>query len=433
MRVCPTEALRVKDGKAILYEDRCVDCGECFRVCPVNAIIIEQDDFSKIFGYKHRVALVPAVLMGQFPEDLSPSEIYSVLLELGFTDVYEVENSVEVLVDEVNAYVSDGKHERPIISSFCPAIIRLIQVKFPSLVDNIMLLRPPLDVSAHYCKKQLMDKGIAEEEIGIFYITPCAAKIAAIKSPVGEDNSEVTGVINMDLIYNRVLRTLKQKGLETCVLPEKTSLTERSILWSLTNGEAAHVKGRCMAIDEIHNVIEFLEKIESEEITDIDFLELRACDESCAGGVLAAGNRFLTVEKLRSRAANIKAEEETLPDPSWKDIAEYKGFLSSMLAIHPVKPRSMLKLDEDMAKAMKKMERVRRIMCFLPGIDCGTCGAPSCQALAEDIVQGKAAISHCIFIQRNMEQTRKLDPDHAYRIMEKIWGKDRFTKNCNKK
>lgn len=433
MRVCPTEALRVKDGKAVLYEDRCVDCGECFRVCPVNAIIIEQDDFSKIFGYKHRVALVPAVLMGQFPEELSPSEIYSVLLELGFTDVYEVENSVEVLVDEVNAYVSNREHEQPIISSFCPAIIRLIQVKFPSLVDNIMLLRPPLDVSALYCKKQLMDKGIAEDEIGIFYITPCAAKIAAIKSPVGEDRSEVTGVINMDLIYNRVLRTLKQKGVESCVVPEKTSLTERSILWSLTNGEAAHVNGRCMAIDEIHNVIEFLEKIESEEITDIDFLELRACDESCAGGVLAAGNRFLTVEKLRSRAVNIKAEEETLPDPSWKNITEYKEYLSSMLVIQPVKPRSMLKLDENMAKAMKKMERVRRIMCFLPGIDCGTCGAPSCQALAEDIVQGKAAISHCIFIQRNMEQTRKLHPDHAYRIMEKIWGKDRFTKNCNKK
>ena len=27
MKTCPTEALRVRDGKAVLVPDRCVDCG----------------------------------------------------------------------------------------------------------------------------------------------------------------------------------------------------------------------------------------------------------------------------------------------------------------------------------------------------------------------------------------------------------------------
>ena len=53
-------------------------------------------------------------------------------------------------------------------------------------------------------------------------------------------------------------------------------MVSKEILWSLTNGEANHSEGRCLAIDEVHNVIEFLEKLENEEITDIDFLELRA-------------------------------------------------------------------------------------------------------------------------------------------------------------
>ena len=43
--------------------------------------------------------------------------------------------------------------------------------------------------------------------------------------------------------------------------------------------------------DEIHNVIDILEKIENDELTDIDFLELRACDHSCAGGALVVNNR----------------------------------------------------------------------------------------------------------------------------------------------
>lgn len=430
MRVCPTEALRVRNGKAELYENRCIDCGECFKVCPTNAIIIEQDDFNKIFNYNYRVALVPAILTGQFSDEITASAVTSILLKLGFNEVVEVETSIELLKEEINSYIIDKKHTKPVISSFCPAIVRLIQVKFPSLVDNLMLLKPPLDITSLYIKKKLQEKGISNDQIGIFYITPCAAKIAAVKSPVGEDKSEVSGVINMNLIYNKVLKSLVQLGeTEKGLSSDKDCLTGNSLIWSLTNGEASQINGRSLAIDGIFNVIEFLEKLENEEVSDIDFLELRSCDESCAGGVLTTGNRFLTVERLHKRAEETKNIDSK---NSNMGILAFNDFLKTRISIDKISPRSMMKLDEDMAKAMKKMERSNRLMCFLPGIDCGSCGAPSCQALAEDIVQGKAAISHCIFLQKTMEQTRKLHPDHSFRIMEKIWGKDRFEKNCNK-
>lgn len=430
MRVCPTEALRVRNGKAELYENRCIDCGECFRVCPTSAIIIEQDDFNKIFNYDYRVALVPSILTGQFSDEITATAVTAILLKLGFNEVVEVETSISLLKEEINSYISNNKHTKPIISSFCPAIVRLIQVKFPSLVENLMLLKPPLDITSSYIKRKLQDKGFRDDQIGIFYITPCAAKIAAVKSPVGEDKSEVTGVINMNIIYNKVLKSLV--GLseyEKEIKINKDCLTGKSLTWSLTNGEASQVKGRSLAIDGVNNAIEFLEKIENEEISDIDFLELRACDESCAGGVLTTGNRFLTVERLHKRANESK---KSSAKESNSQILNYKEYLKDKMSISQINPRSMMKLDEDMAKAMKKMERSNRLMCFLPGIDCGSCGAPSCQALSEDIVQGKAAISHCIFLQKTMEKTRKLHPDHSFRIMENIWGKDRFEKNCNK-
>lgn len=433
MRVCPTEALRVRNGKAELYENRCIDCGECFKVCPTNAIIIEQDDFNKIYSYQYRVALVPTILSSQFSDDIPTNAVISMLLSVGFNEVVEVETSVEILKEEIYEYLKRDSTQKPVISSFCPAIIRLIQVKFPALVDNIMLLKPPLDITSNYIKKKLTDKGISEDQIGIFYITPCAAKIAAIKSPVGEERSEVTGVINMNLIYNKILKSLTQKIDKNKFQEIRPScLSGTSLLWSLTNGEASQIDGRCLAIDGINNVIEFLEKLESEEISDIDFLELRACDESCAGGVLTACNRFLTVERLHKRVSLATTQDHPQEEYFINDILNYKDFLKARIGIEQVNPRSMLKLDENMSKAMLKMERANRLMCFLPGIDCGVCGAPSCQALAEDIVQGKAAISHCIFIQKNMEKTKKIHAEHSFRIMEKIWGKDRFQKNCNK-
>lgn len=82
----------------------------------------------------------------------------------------------------------------------------------------------------------------------------------------------------------------------------------------------------------------------------------------------------------------------------------------------------MMKLDENMAEAMRKMEKVNRIMQLLPMVDCGICGAPSCQALAQDIAQGDATINNCIFIQKILEQKGELSLEESIKIMQDIWG-----------
>lgn len=425
MKVCPTEAIRVRHGKASLFENRCVDCGECFRVCPVVAIMVEQDDFDKIFDYKVRVALVPSVFIGQFPKDIPTEQIYSELMGLGFTHVYEVEHAVDILAECIQLYTDNLEASKPVISSFCPAIVRLIQVKFPALVDNIMTLKPPLDISAMYNRKKFRELGLADEEIGIFYITPCAAKIAAIKSPVGEEKSEVTGVINMNTMYNKVFTAIKNKDKETCVVPTRQYLAPRNILWTLTRGESENVQGRSIAVDGIHNVIEFLEKLENEDLPSFDFLEMRACDESCAGGVLISGNRFLTVRRLHLRAEASQRKLSNGQTPS-NEILAHKAYLVENASVEKVKPRSIVKLDDDMTEAMKKMKKVHELMRHLPLVDCGSCGSPKCSSLAEDVVQGRANISQCIFIQKLMEKRNIFTKEDSFQIVESIWGKEKF-------
>jgi iron only hydrogenase large subunit-like protein len=427
MTVCPTQAIRVKEGKAKIINKRCVDCGECYKACPVSAIIVEQDDLQMINNYPVRVVLLPGVLIGQFPEKIATSEIYAALKEIGFTHIFEVENSVEIVLDAYDQYQKENPG-RPLISSFCPAILRLIQVRFPAMLENILRVKPPIDISALYYKKRLQAEGISPEDIGMFYVTPCAAKIAAIKSPVGEEESPVTGVINMKFLYNRILQHLKKSDYELSEKDFEKHPSSRSIMWSLTHGESDHAKGRALAIDGIRNVTEFLERLENDEFKDIDFLELRACDESCAGGILISGNRFLTVERLTRRAAEFDAGEITnstrLPEPLMT--------VGPECFFEKAKPRPIGKLDEDISKALRKMERKRRLMCFLPGFDCAACGAPDCQTLAEDIVQGRAQVSHCIFMQQMMIEQKKLSQEHAKKITESIWGAERLRKNCNK-
>jgi Na+-translocating ferredoxin:NAD+ oxidoreductase RNF subunit RnfB len=421
MKACPTDALRIVNGKAVLLSSRCIDCGECMHACPVDAIIIEQDDFNDIFKYKARVALTPSILIGQFPRHHQTRKIYSGILEQGFTHVYESEHGASILVEQINKYTAEHPEIRPVISSFCPAIVRLIQVRFPSLVENIMLLKAPLDLAAISFKKELLERGYTEEEIGIFYVTPCAAKIAAVKSPVGEKSSPIAGVINIDLIFNKVYSGFKKEEKSSCIVPEKEQLRAEEMEWSLTGGEAKHIKGRCLAIDGIRNVIEFLEQIENGSAVNFDFIELRSCDESCAGGILTTSNRFLISERLRERTLRYAKDISSGKVFGDNSIDHHKAYVEQHVAIDKIEPRSMLKLDDDMEIAMRKIEHIKKINNYLPGIDCGGCGAPSCKTLAEDIVQEKARTSDCIFLQ-NALNSAPIKPEKA----EKIWGKGRF-------
>ena len=72
----------------------------------------------------------------------------------------------------------------------------------------------------------------------------------------------------------------------------------------------------------------------------------------------------------------------------------------------PYRPRAALALDEDMAEAMRKMEIEEAVAKRLPGLDCGSCGAPNCRALAEDVARGEAKEMDCIFLLK--EKVRQL-------------------------
>ncbi len=428
--VCPTCAIHVEDGHPILDANRCIDCGMCYQTCPMNAIYIEQDDFETIYNFKCPVLLVPSIFSAQFPEKVSQRAILSAIYHLGFKFVYEVEKSVDVLKEVINDKVKDESAEKPIISTFCPAIVRLIQVKYPSLVDNLLLTKPPLDVTALYIREVLVERGVAPEDIGIFYVAPCAAKIAAVKSPVGEEKSNIDGVINMNYLYNKVFRVIKQ-GVYTLREDEFDfhPLSKNSILWSLTGGEIKDIPvGRNLAIDEVHNVSAFLDKLENEDLDSIDFLELRACDESCAGGILCAGNRFLIAERQRKRA---KQRPKTVT-PQENNILNYKDYLKENLAVGEVQPRSMDKLDDNISIAMRKMKKVFEITNDLPKVDCRICGYQTCKALAEAVVNNQADIRQCIFVQRILEQTDKLTTAEALKITKKVWGEVKVDKDSIK-
>ena len=57
LRRCPTEAIRVRGGRAHIIDERCIDCGECIRVCEYHAKYALTDPLSSIERFKYKIAL----------------------------------------------------------------------------------------------------------------------------------------------------------------------------------------------------------------------------------------------------------------------------------------------------------------------------------------------------------------------------------------
>ena len=111
------------------------------------------------------------------------------------------------------------------------------------------------------------------------------------------------------------------------------------------------------------------------------------------------------------------------------DIQEYENYLFKQGKLSgKIPPRSIEQLDENMLVAMEKMEKLNRIMGVLPQIDCGACGTPSCHTLARDVVQGKAKLNQCVFMQKILCNEALMTPDESLELSEKTWGVKRFEK-----
>ncbi|HHW43478.1 MAG TPA: 4Fe-4S binding protein [Desulfotomaculum sp.] len=388
---CPTEAIRVRKGKARIIEERCIDCGECIRVCPNQAKLAITDGLEKLGDYKYTIALPAPSFYGQFKPEIPPEVVLGGLLTLGFDAVFEVPVAAEAVSWAIREYLK-GVHPRPLISSACPAVIRLMQVRFHSLLEHIIPIESPMEIAGRLARqKACREHGLSPGEVGIFFITPCPAKVTAVKQPFS-GKSNVDGAISMSLIYGEILRRL-----ETPSSPRLNPLASGlGIGWGRTGGENEAIKtGSLLAVDGIHSVISVLEEIERGGLTDIDYLEAQACTGGCIGGPLVPQNPFVARVRMRNLVKAYSRPEETVTFP--RDTAYYR--LDA-----PILPRPALKLAGDVQLALTRLEEAEKIHRELPGLDCGSCGSPSCRALAEDIVQGYAQRSYCIFELRERLQ-----------------------------
>ena len=206
---CPVEAIRVHEGKAKIMQERCIDCGECIRACPNHAKIAVTDTLERLSAFKYRIALPAPSFFGQFNGEAKVEDILDAFLHVGFDDVFEVALAAEIVSYIVHRYLDETKLTKPLFSSACPAVLRLMQIKFPDLLPRVLPIMTPMEAAARLAKEEAVKKtGLSYDEIGAFFISPCPAKVTEMKRPMTDRPSSVDGVIGVSVIYKEILKQL---------------------------------------------------------------------------------------------------------------------------------------------------------------------------------------------------------------------------------
>ncbi len=346
LAACPTGAVRVRGGVPSVLAHLCIDCTCCIAVCEPGALALAETapDAERVGAVA--VAVPPAFLAG-FGERVAPARVRAALAATGFAEVRSSDGCEQALRRAVVARAAADEQTRPVLSPVCPAVVALVELRFPSLIGQLAPFASPWEALA-------AADGDATPDTA--YVVSCPAQ-RSVLAAAGVDVAK--RALEPALLRDLVLATLagEQGDVES---PATSPAADDGVL----------------RVTGIRHVLAVLEQLEDGLLTTPDAIELFVCDGGCFGSPLLADDPWLA-------AARWPAAEPPAADAP------------AVRARRAYVPRAGVRLDDDMSKAIEKLGRLDALRRALPGKDCGVCGAPTCAALAEDVVLERADVDSC--------------------------------------
>lgn len=285
---CKVKAISINDENAAAIDNgKCIECGACVYQCPFGAItdksyildvieIIKNSRKNK--NYKVYAIVAPSI-SSQFTY-AKLGQVITGLKELGFYTVIEAALGADmVALAEAKELTEKGF----LTSSCCPAFVKYIESAFPDLVQNISHNISPMGALAKYLKDH-------EENAKVVFIGPCTAKKAeALKD-------DVKPYVDSVLTFEELQALFDSKDIDIMTLEEGVldNASYFGRIFARTGGLSDAVAQslkeqnlefdlKAVSCDGIEACKTALLK-KSKNVLDANFIEGMACVGGCIGG-----------------------------------------------------------------------------------------------------------------------------------------------------
>ncbi|MBQ8887451.1 MAG: iron hydrogenase small subunit [Candidatus Gastranaerophilales bacterium] len=260
----------------------CVYCGQCQAVCPTGAISIKSaiDKVWDVINDKTKKVVVqfaPAVRVALGEEfNLEAGEntigkIYAAARRLGFDLIFDTNFSADLtIMEEGNEFVKRlTKGEKlPLFTSCCPAWVRYLETQHPDLLGHLSTCKSPQGMLSPVVKEFLPKyyEGYKKEDIVVVSVMPCTAK------KYEATREQLKGETDLVLTTQEFARMIKTAGINFKNLKDE----EANSPFGKYSG-AATIFGASGGVAEAA-VRSAYYIVTGEELTNIDFVEMRGVD-----------------------------------------------------------------------------------------------------------------------------------------------------------
>ena len=191
---CPVGAITMDEFGVVKIDDKkCIQCGICVNSCPFGAVSDKSflvDVIDKIKANKRVVGMIAPALEGQFGPGISMGSLKDAFKKVGFDDVVEVALGADMTAYyEAQEWVEAYNEGKKMTTSCCPAFVNMLNIHYPTLLDNMSSTVSPMCALSRYLKSQ-------DPNVITVFIGPCIAKKSESLDPSLDGNADYVLTIN---------------------------------------------------------------------------------------------------------------------------------------------------------------------------------------------------------------------------------------------
>lgn len=398
LRVCPVNAIKLKENQASVDVERCILCGTCLKECPQGAKQF-RNDLEKVKTILNDYDKVAVSLAPSFPsifEDWQIERVPSILRKLGFSYISETAEAAYYVAKQTGECFAQGKTKN-CLATACPSFVSYIEKYNPALVNNLIPVVSPMIAHAKRIKEKL------GPESKVVFIGPCLAKKGEAERP------EHYGIVDAVLTFNELLEWIEQESIdykmfEASGFDEKVSGDSR--LFPLAGGLT---KTASLDSDNLNTSVYSLTGLP--EIADAinslggsgyrTLIEPLVCVSGCVNGPGSPKNE--NIFPRRQRVIEYSAKYDCAPEPAEEKAINLTTSFSKNSSL-----KETVFTEEEIRAVLEQTGKLNEEN----QLNCGACGYSTCLENAKAILKGMAENDMC------MPHMRRLAEQRTDRIIE---------------